>query len=372
MEEARRRAHDRLGADIESARVVRSGKERYGGLYGFFQQQRFVIEMEMANTETTKTPSMKGTAAATSFESLLEETTDTVALGSFENDFERELELVIADASGATTTAGGPGEATVVPRVSEPASADPGATAAPSRTGSAGPNRYLDTTARRRSDAPSSPSRAPMDARAVRLAAAGIREEYLPEPNSTEFGLELARRLADISPASPPLLGPGEVVVIVGAPVEASEIASRVTALSPYASAVIVATHRRVPASLRHPRAHTPEEAGALVFDQRLQSRLSVVVVDVSCRDEFVAQTVRGLHAATIWGAIPATWGRGEVEELATRAGRLDAIALCGLMLAERPAVLIGEMWPIAYVDGWQASPLTLAARLLEATGVSA
>jgi hypothetical protein len=97
-----------------------------------------------------------------------------------------------------------------------------------------------------------------------------------------------------------------------------------------------------------------------------------VVIVDATCRDEFVAQTVKGLHPATIWGVVPASWGRTEVEELATRTGRLDAIALCDLLAAERPASLIGEAWPIAYVDGWQASPLTLAARLLEAIGVPA
>jgi hypothetical protein len=143
-------------------------------------------------------------------------------------------------------------------------------------------------------------------------------------------------------------------------------------ALSPEASAVVVATHRRVPASLRHPRAQTPEEAGALVFEQRLEGCASVVIVDASCRDEFVAQTVIGLHPATIWGVIPANSGRTEVEELATRTGRLDALALCDLLSAERPASLIGEKWPIAYVDGWRASPLTLATRLLEAIGVSA
>jgi hypothetical protein len=373
MEEARRRAHDRLGADIESARVVRSGKERYGGLYGFFQQQRFVIEMEVANSETTRKPISEATAmASTSLESLLDETTDTVALGSFDNDFERELELVIADATAGATTTVGPDRASLLPRVSEPASSESGATPAPSRTAPTGPNRYLDTTARRRSDAASSPSTPPMEARFARLLAAGLREEYLPDPEGTDVGLLLARGLGGVAIAPPPHLSPGEVVVIVGALLEASEIASKVTALSPSASAVIVVSHRRVPASLRHSRAQTPEEAGALVFERRLEGCLSVVIVDASCRDEFVARTVRGLHPATIWGVIPATWDRAEVEALAARTGRLDAIALCSLLLAERPASLIGEMWPIAYVDGWRASPLTLAARLLEATGVPA
>jgi hypothetical protein len=382
MEEARRRAHDRLGDDIESARIVRSGKERYGGLYGFFQQQRFVIEMEMAATGTTRTPTAAADPAAAdptaadptpaSLESLLDETTDTVALGSFANDFERELELVIADATaGVATTAGGPG-GSPSPRRSRAASTEPGTAPAPSGTAPSGPNHYLDTTSRRRSDTAPPLSAPPMDDRFARLLAAGVREEYLPDPDGTDLGLLLARGLAGIPLAVAPRLQAGEVVVIVGALPEASDIASRLTALSSSASAVIVATHRRVPASLRHPRAQTPEEAGALVFERRLEGCLSIVIVDVSCRAEFVAKTITGLHPAAIWGVIPASWGQAEVEELAMKTGRLDALALCGVLAAERPGSLIGEQWPIAYVDGWRASPLSVAARLLEAIGVSA
>ena len=106
LEEARRRARDQLGHDIERARLVRSGKERYGGVGGFFQQQRFVIEMELAETAVASNPPATSPASPASLESLLDETTDTVALASFDNDFERELELVIADATAGATTSG--------------------------------------------------------------------------------------------------------------------------------------------------------------------------------------------------------------------------------------------------------------------------
>jgi hypothetical protein len=368
MEEARRRAHDQLGADMESARVVRSGKERYGGLYGFFQQQRFVIEMEVAVAPATR----KQTVTSTSFESLLDETTDTVALSDFDNELERELELVIADATtGATSSALAHGRSSLPAHEHGLESTDFGAKPAPS-TSPAGPNRYLDTTPPRNSAGPPAPSTPPPDRTLARLVAAGLRAEYLPEPDGSDPGVLLAQRLASIPTVAPPALGAGEVVVIVGAVVEASEIASRLAALSPSPSAVIVASHRRVPASLGHARANSPEEAGTLVFAQRLEGGLSVVIVDVGCRDEFVAHAVKGLHPATIWGVVPASSSDDEVDELAARTGRLDAIALFNLLVAERPATLIGEKWPIAYVDGWRASPLTLAARLLEAVGVRA
>jgi hypothetical protein len=47
--------------------------------------------------------------------------------------------------------------------------------------------------------------------------------------------------------------------------------------------------------------------------------------------------------------------------------GHLDALAIYGFVSTQRPAGLIGRAWPVAYVDGWEASPLSIAARLVEA-----
>jgi hypothetical protein len=369
MEEARRRAQDRLGADIESARVIRSGKERYGGVAGFFQQERFVIELELADTGEHETPMQ----AAPTLESLLDATTDTVSLAAFDNEFERELELVIAGATaGDVTTATSPAAPSLPPRADRRGDASLVARPASSKVSTTAPNRYLDTAPPRPPEGPT-PSWTPPTGELVgRLAAAGLREEYLPQADDTNAGLQLARRLAELRHAPAPSLRRGEIIVIIGTVRETTDIASGVVAASPSTGTVIVASHRRLPASLSHPRAHTPQEAGALVFEQRLEGHLSVVIVDGECREEFITQTIAGLHPSTIWAVVPASSGPPEVAELATRCGRLDAIALYGLLTAERPAALIGEKWPIAFVDGWQASPLTLAARLLEAIGVPA
>jgi hypothetical protein len=47
--------------------------------------------------------------------------------------------------------------------------------------------------------------------------------------------------------------------------------------------------------------------------------------------------------------------------------GRFAAIAIYGFLSTDRPAGLIGRGWPVAYLDGWEASPLSIAARLVEA-----
>lgn len=372
MEDARRRAHDRLGEELEGARLVRSGKERYGGIYGFFQRQRFVIEVELSEagerSASPRTLTPEETAPTPTLASLLDETTDTVRVAGFVNDFERELELVMADASSAATTG-----ASSLPAPSE--QGDRRGTTERDRGQTPSIESAIatigETGFERSRDALPAQSAEPKDELSRLLSAAGLREQYLPLPAGITAGLGLARRLAALTSPPPPVLCAGEVVVLVGSVRDAIDIASTLAALSPAAGAVILASHRRLPASLGKTRASTAEEVGARVFEHRVEHRLSVVVVDAASRGEFVTQTVAGLHPGTIWGVVPASSTPAEVAELAGRCGRLDAIAIHGVLEAARPAALFGGRWPIAFVDGWRANPLTLAGRLLEAIGVA-
>lgn len=45
MEAARLKARERLGADVTELNVLRHGRELYGGIFGFFQRERYVIEL---------------------------------------------------------------------------------------------------------------------------------------------------------------------------------------------------------------------------------------------------------------------------------------------------------------------------------------
>jgi hypothetical protein len=67
---------------------------------------------------------------------------------------------------------------------------------------------------------------------------------------------------------------------------------------------------------------------------------------------------------------VPASWDEKRTRSLETLVGRFDALALHGLLSSDRPAGLIGRGWPIAYIDGWEANPLSIAARLVEALSV--
>ena len=95
MEAARDRARQRLGTDVSELVVLRHGRELSGGLFGFFQRERFVIEVEDPRSKPSR-PARSGAitspvAAAQPVRSqdipvpdrlaaLLESTTDTVGV----------------------------------------------------------------------------------------------------------------------------------------------------------------------------------------------------------------------------------------------------------------------------------------------------
>jgi hypothetical protein len=107
-----------------------------------------------------------------------------------------------------------------------------------------------------------------------------------------------------------------------------------------------------------------------MVLERRLSGHVSVVVLDSLCRAGFVPRTVAGLRPDTTWAVVPASWDEKRTRSLETLVGRFDALALHGLLSSDRPAGLIGRGWPIAYIDGWEANPLSIAARLVEALSV--
>ncbi len=131
MEVARLRARERLGADASELNVVRCGRELSGGLCGFFQRERFVIEVEEARTSAGPVASRQASApggadarpvrseAAGTREQialpdhlaqLLEATTDTVGV-SFDRELQgvlEDAEAVVSDAAGSTSLAAAP------------------------------------------------------------------------------------------------------------------------------------------------------------------------------------------------------------------------------------------------------------------------
>ena len=435
MEAARLRARERLGTDVAELTVVRHGRELYGGLFGFFQRERFVIELEdpqvapsqkafsqalaqqtalsqkafpqalaqqtalsqkafpQSLAPETAPPSTAPSQAAppwtappwtapsqaASFEALpvqasasqasasqaaasqetasrkavvpgrlaalLESTTDTVGVS-----FDRELQGVLEDAEAVVSDAAGTTRLTaaaVVPRGdlrSTPAEPEPVPSALSFGVGEATGALFSD-----------------------RLAAAGLAEEYLPDPLFSQPALALPLRLGVLPPPRPVLSRAGDVLVLVGDVDESLKIAQEVARRIDEDETVLVVSHRRLPRSLAHARARSPIEAGAMVLERRLAGLVSIVVLDSGCRDGFVPTTVAGIRPEMTWGVVPASWDEKRARGLEALVGHLDALALYGLVSTDRPAGLVGRAWPVAYVDGWEASPLSIAARLVEA-----
>ena len=348
MEAARHRARERLGADVSEMTVLRHGRELSGGLFGFFQRERFVIDVEDPRATPSTAPQATGPQAIPipdRLAALLESTTDTVGVS-----FDHELQGVLDDAEAAVSDTAGTSNlvtASVVPAVEQ--------YSMPTDNGPVPRTVTLGVT-----EASGAPFR-------DRLFAAGLAEEYLPDPLFSQPALALPLLLGAIPPPCPVPSRAGEVLLLVGDVDESFKIAEQVARKIDEDETVLVVSHRRLPAALAHARARSPLEAGTVVLNRRLEGFVSVVVLDAGCRSGFVPRTVAGLRPDATWGVVPASWDEKRARNLEALVGRFDALALYGLLSTDRPAGLIGRGWPVAYVDGWEASPLSIAARLVEA-----
>ena len=365
MEAARLRALEHLGTDVSELTVLRHGRELSGGLFGFFQRERFVIEVEDALPAAAR-PSTAGARAPLAqpaprqavapqaipvpdrLAALLEATTDTVGVS-----FDRELKGVIEDAEAVVSDAAETSNlisASVLPATGP--WSPPADTAEEPRTITLGVSEASSVSLRER------------------LAAAGLAEDYLPDPFFSQPALALPLRLGTLPAPSPVPSRPGDVLVVVGDVHESVKIAEQVARRIDEEEAVIVVSHRRLCPAPAHLRARSPLEAGTMVLNRRLAGLVSVVVLDSLCREGFVPSTVAGLRPDATWAVVPASWDERRTRRLEALVGRIDAVAIHGFLATDRPAGLIGRNWPVAYLDGWEANPLSIAARLVEAVKV--
>jgi len=364
MEAARQKALERLGTDLSELTVLRHGRELSGGVFGFFQRERFVIEVQDPHSPALRqaTPGVQAPpqpaprhpaappaiAVPDRLAALLEATTDTVGVS-----FDRELQGVIEDAEAVVSDAAGTSGL-----VSSPAL--PAYEAYSMPTDRAPEPRTLTLGMGETSSA----------AWRDRLAAAGLTEEYLPDPFFSQPALALPLRLESLPAPCPVPSQPGEVLVLVGDVGESVRIAEQVARRVGEDATVIVVSHRRLSPSLAQSRARSPLEAGTIVLKRRLAGLVSIVVLDSLCREGFVPRTIAGIKPDATWAVVPASWDEGRTRGLEALVGRIDALAIHGFLSTDRPAGLIGRAWPVAYLDGWEANPLSIAARLVEAVRV--
>lgn len=365
MEAARQRARDHLGSELSELNVLRHGRELTGGIFGFFQRERFVIELAeptSSGPRRRRAPEAPPLSQATGesllpdrLSALLESTTDTVGVC-----FDRELQGILHDAEAVVSDAAG--IYTTVPTNTYPPPASARQTPAPvSAPVSGSPALPVSAAV---SFAPAGMSGPTFR---ERLADAGLAEQYLPDPLFSAPALALPLRLGTIAPVRPVLCNAGEVLLLVGDVDESLAVAGQLARKLDSDQDVLVVSHRRLSPSLEHPRARTPLEAGTMVLERRLQGLTSLVVLDSASRSGFGPRILAALRPEAVWAVVPASWDERRTRSLESLIGRFDALVLYDLLASGRPAGLIGRGWPIAYIDGWEATPLSIAARLVEA-----
>lgn len=353
-EELQAKVRRSLGAEIDELTVVRHGRQRYGGVLGFFQSERWLLQVEVPDDARStkakakskgplvKTPVVYhrpvDPAPANAFDELLDNTTDLVNV-----NFGQTFAHVMADAEQA---------------VGRPAVA-----------------------ARRVADRQLRLPDVDQELRVrARLIGAGLSDYLLPDTGEVRPELALLGSLLRLPAAPLEPTGHGDVLLLAG-PLDAaiplgqqlaerSGIPSDLGRIGELSGDLIVASDRALPESVAESsRARTPEEAGSVVFRRRAKGKTTVVVLDALEVPKFVTAVVAGVRPDAIWGVVPAGWTLERTQRLEELTGAFDAIALEGFMETDRPAQLIGREWPVSYVDGWAATPLSITARLMEALG---
>ncbi|HLI16004.1 MAG TPA: hypothetical protein VKV23_08145 [Acidimicrobiales bacterium] len=296
----------------EGARIVRAGRERSGGVLGFFQREVFVLEAEP--------PAERAGTVLAPLAAAVERTEDTLATsagGAFESAFSEVLE----EAEEALAAAAA---------------------------------------------APAGEARRPLEA----FRRLGLAEALCPLEGEA-VGESLLARLSRLE--RPPELPtrPGSVVVVVGAPAGALRLARLVRArLAPGDAPVLTVAPRprRGPAD---EAIADPLDAATAVAARRIARQPCVVAVAARTPDhDFVADVVAGVVPDACWAVLPASCDEATIEALAAATGGIDALSIYGLDEATQPARHVGGALPLAYVEFHAATPLLLAAYLAELAGV--
>ncbi|WP_062517469.1 hypothetical protein [Demequina gelatinilytica] len=201
------------------------------------------------------------------------------------------------------------------------------------------------------------------------LLALGVPAALLEhdEPGSRIALASLVRGLDIVPQAS----APGELLVVVGAPDRAFDVACQVArwrgmattdvALAGDAAAVPGHGRRiRTAAAARSLR----ERAGGPDATARTIVALGI---EAASDASLAAALVEALDAHACWAAVDADGRGGAPVESLIAAGSVDATAVAGLARSQEPGRALGDPLPVAWMDGVPATRVAWAARLDEA-----
>ncbi|WP_062305257.1 hypothetical protein [Demequina subtropica] len=389
------RAREEHGPEV---RVVHAERVRTGGVLGFFARDTYALTVEVpdeAHTRLRPASSLVAPGAGPQRDAGLDDELADVAAVS------RELLASVArDAAPAMPAAdtqdefgallarlvAGPGtdDAPAEPLAPTPAwAAEPAAQVnEPTTMRDFVPARFPVADAGDRivvrepghEDVPVAPAEAAMqdphaDPTTGELLALGVPAALLEhdEPGSRVALAALVRGLDTVPAAA----APGELLVVVGAPERAFDVACQVARWRGMAATdvALAGDAAAVPGHGRRIRT----AAAARTLRERVggpdATAHAIVALGVEAASDasLIASLVEALDAHACWAAVDAEGRGGAPVESLIAAGSVDATAVSGLAASDEPGRALGDPLPVAWMDGVPASRVAWAARLDEA-----
>lgn len=383
-EQARTKARAALGDDVL---IVRAGRQRSGGVLGFFEHEVYILEVDpgpeappdVAQIAPLTPP--RGAAsgeAATPLARLpkapaarheLPVPLDRGPAGPLDrlvDGVEDALEL-----SGAHPAAEPPLASRAFSELLEEAEATVAAarsTADPDASLPSDDVAVQASPAMRPARVPERQPSSPEQQMRQLLGELGLPDAFLPTQGPIDTGLvDRLRRL----PVPPPLPdAPDSVVLVAGPPDHLSPLVlslARQLGVGPEGVVAVLARPRGLPDAAI--AAGSAREAAALVAERRIARRPTVVAV--GCRPNGPLPRLLGQVAAALrpdagWAVLPARTDPEQLGDLVEAMRGLDACCLVELDRAPRPAALLASGCPVAALDWRIATPLMWAARLID------
>jgi hypothetical protein len=206
---------------------------------------------------------------------------------------------------------------------------------------------------------------------AAALAALGVPEEVARLADGSDQYAATVWAMSALPAAPPPPAADGDVLVIVGEPEPASELADQL------AEAMLVDPEGTLVAAPTAASAGVPAERrilGPADADRRAR-RLHVddvphVVVVAAPVDgsggEWVRAVTKALRPTAVWALVDSTRKTADIARYLRSLGPVDALAVHGTPASADPATVLHLGLPVAYLDGQPATPNRWAALLCE------
>lgn len=354
------RVREELGP---GARIVRAEKVRSGGFGGFFARERYELTIDVP--EPARAPRRRSTRpAAASLDDLLEAADQAERTG--------------APFSAAPAGLAGPAGTAVAGRpaaeVAAPADAAPVSTASARfaavldqvrALAEVPPPAEVEVPAPTSVSAPVTPGTAPVpdpappsdDALRGALTAAGVPAALL-----TGTPLTLGGVLAQLPPSPVPPRQSGQVLVLVGPPLDVEETADLIAhrwALPPQAVVTCGPGAMSSATATSRWRATAPREDHPWI--------VTVPVRDERLDREQAAALVAAARPDQVWAVVDGRTKPEDTGHWLAQVGRqraVDALAVRRLFDTRAPGTVLGVGLPIALADGVPSSPVVWAALL--------